>query len=96
LLNWEGIQWAVDRGFKEFDFAAMSPRVAAALLRGDALAEAERKTRDFFNLGFGGRPWLLAGSCIYLRHLAGRATWSVLNRVPCFQRWARRLVSGSG
>jgi peptidoglycan pentaglycine glycine transferase (the first glycine) len=93
LLNWEGIEWAARQGFEAFDFAAMSREVAETLLQGGSLLPEMYRTRDIFNLGFGGRPLRCAPSCVYLPHPTFRFAWWVLNSSGVFRRIARRLAA---
>ncbi len=63
LLRWEVLTRSAREGFRFCDFAAMTPHIAEGLLRGERPSGLEQ-SRDFFHLGFGGHPMVLA--CPYL------------------------------
>ncbi|GAB4233262.1 MAG: hypothetical protein Kow00109_05960 [Acidobacteriota bacterium] len=58
-LYWEALTCAKARGYSRADFGGLARPLAEAILREGKLPEAARRSRDFFNLGFGGTPVLL-------------------------------------
>lgn len=72
LLNLHAIRWAASHEFQTCDFAAMSPDLATALLADTPLTQEQKKSRDFFNLGFCGHPVLLPEARLYIQHPALR------------------------
>lgn len=59
LLNVEALGWACDRGYEFVDFAAMDPKIAETLVSRGALSDAQRRSRDMFNLRLGAAPIIL-------------------------------------
>jgi hypothetical protein len=77
LLNYEGLEWACARGYKQWDYAALDPRIATALLNGQPLTAGQTRTRDMFNLSFGGEPRLLPASRIWFRNPLLRCAYGI-------------------
>jgi len=71
VLMADAMRHAQQQGCRWFDFVAMDRDLAEAVRRGDELPEGLTRRRDFFNLGFGGEPWLLPAPMI---RLAGPVT----------------------
>lgn len=67
LLYWDAITWARERGADTCDFAALARTTAELLLREETPDETVRRSRDFFNLGFGGEPVLLPRAQVLFR-----------------------------
>jgi lipid II:glycine glycyltransferase (peptidoglycan interpeptide bridge formation enzyme) len=65
-MQYEALRWAALQGFKTCDFAAMRPDLARTLMEGHLPTETQKKSRDFFNLGFGGVPVLLPEARVYI------------------------------
>jgi lipid II:glycine glycyltransferase (peptidoglycan interpeptide bridge formation enzyme) len=78
LLLFKIIEWAQQRGYKLFDFAALDPHIASALLHGNSLSENQKKSRDFIHLSFGDRPMLLPPSYIYIPNIVTRFIYRIL------------------
>jgi lipid II:glycine glycyltransferase (peptidoglycan interpeptide bridge formation enzyme) len=89
LLVYESIRWAQTNGFRFFDPAGIKRTVAETLLSGQELPEQLRSTRDFFLLGFGGRPIILPEPKIWIANPVFRALW----RVPAVGRWGQSIAS---
>lgn len=58
-LNVECLGWAFDGGYRHVDFGALDSTIAESLLAGQALTEAQQRTRHVFNLRLGAQPKLL-------------------------------------
>jgi peptidoglycan pentaglycine glycine transferase (the first glycine) len=54
LLHWHAMQWAKDNGYNFWDFSAVNPPSAAAIVSGRSLPDEVRTSTTFFKLGFGG------------------------------------------
>ena len=65
LLIFEAVRWGCEAGCRWLDFGALRPDIARALLDGQPLSEPQKQSRDFFELGFGGVPWLQPESLIH-------------------------------
>jgi len=78
-LRWDSIIRAAQAGYEWADFAAVSEHIVSDLLAGK-LTLAVEKSRDFINIGFGGKPfalpkaYLLAPS-LPVRFLLGAVEW---------------------
>jgi len=68
LLYTESIEWAAAQGYRGCDFVGLDRKTAETLLSGKALSDAQKRSRDFFNLRFGGTPKLLPESRVYLKN----------------------------
>lgn len=68
LLTFDALRWAGQKGCKTCDFAALARDTAEALLGGKSLSDQQKRSRHFFNLGFGGAPQLLPEGLVYVRH----------------------------
>lgn len=66
LLYYEILHWACSNNFNHCDFAALDRNIADALINGRPLSEAQQKTRDMFNIRFGGMPKLLPPARIWI------------------------------
>jgi len=75
LLLFKAIEWAHQHGYKFFDFAALNPDTASTLLRGEPLAEDQRKSPDFVHLSYGNHPVLLPESRIYINNFIFRIAY---------------------
>ena len=74
LLMYDALKWAQANGYKFADFGSLEREIAMTLLQGKSLSEEQKRSRDFFHLGFGGEPQLLPEGLVYfpspvLRHL---------------------------
>jgi peptidoglycan pentaglycine glycine transferase (the first glycine) len=102
LLFWEAIEWSASNGFESCDFAGMDVRLARAILSGETLTEEMRRTRDFFNLGFGGCPTILPEAFVYLSHpvfrliYKGLASGFFAGASRRFRRFIRTLFRSMG
>jgi hypothetical protein len=67
LLTVDAIRWAVENGYRWFDFAALDRDVAESRLAGAETVAGIGRRRDLFNLGFGGEPLLLPPSWLRFR-----------------------------
>jgi lipid II:glycine glycyltransferase (peptidoglycan interpeptide bridge formation enzyme) len=64
-------EYAISRAhqnkFSIFDFAGLDREIAHSLLTGNPLNNSQKKSRDIFNLRFGGAPQLLPHGTIYIK-----------------------------
>jgi hypothetical protein len=68
---------------------------AQTLLRGEALSESQRRSRDLFNLKFGAAPLLLPAAQLLVVNPVLRRLYRLVMRVPGLQERVMRLL-GSG
>jgi peptidoglycan pentaglycine glycine transferase (the first glycine) len=68
LLQTESIEWAVAQGYRCYDFVGLNRNIAEALFHNRELSEEQLRSRDIFNLGFGGKPELLPESRVYVHN----------------------------
>jgi len=80
LLYYETLHWACTHNFKQCDFAALDPNIADALLNGRQLSAAQQKTRDMFNIHFGGIPKLLPPARIWIANRFIRFCYNLVDR----------------
>jgi peptidoglycan pentaglycine glycine transferase (the first glycine) len=66
LLYYETLHWACSNQFDHCDLASLDPTIADAMLRGMPLSETQQKTRDMFNIRFGGTPKILPPARIWI------------------------------
>jgi len=66
LLYYETLHWACTTNYNHCDFAALDPNIADAMINGRQLSETQQKTRDIFNIRFGGIPKLLPPARIWI------------------------------
>jgi lipid II:glycine glycyltransferase (peptidoglycan interpeptide bridge formation enzyme) len=83
LLMFEAILWSHENGFKICDFGSMNPGIAKSLLLGKPLSESQKKEKDFFHLGFGGKPVLIPEGFVLAIHPLFKLSY----------RWARWAFS---
>jgi len=93
LLYHESMAWAADRGFTVVDFAGLRSDIAATLLQGGELSEEQTRSRDFFNLGYGGSPVVLPPPMIYFANPLMRLAYSSGVRIPWLRHAAKRWAS---
>lgn len=65
--------------FAIFDFAGMDRENALSLLSGNPLSDSQKKSRDVFNLRFGGVPKLLPQAMIYMKSNVLRHAFRFVN-----------------
>jgi hypothetical protein len=73
LLYDEAFQWAAANHYRVCDFCGLQRAIADGILSGEPMPPELLKSRDMLNLGFGGRPELLAEPLVHfpnriLRH----------------------------
>jgi hypothetical protein len=66
LLYYETMHWACANNYDHCDFAALDRTIADAMLMGRPFTETQQKTRDMFNIRFGGTPRLLPPARIWI------------------------------
>jgi hypothetical protein len=89
LLFAHAIRLAIDTNCRWFDFAALDPEAARALERGEDLSRDRRYSRDFFHIGFGGRPLQLPEPLVWFRSAPLRQFYRVTTRLPGFRGFCR-------
>jgi hypothetical protein len=90
LVCYEALQWSCFNGYRYFDFASLDRSIACSILRGSPLSEAQRRGRDFFHLGFGGRPVLLPEARILIANRPLRAAYGWVVNNPAIDRAVKR------
>jgi len=75
----DAISWAHRNQFAVCDFAGLDREVALSLISGNALSDSQKKSRDVFNLRFGGVPKLLPQAMIYIKSNLLRYTFHLIN-----------------
>ena len=84
-LTFEALEWAHDHGYTCCDFAGLAPTIANALLKHEPLCDDDKRSRDFFNICFGGYPKMLPSALLWFRNgflrFAYRTLWS---KRPCW------------
>lgn len=96
LLNVTAFDWACELGYKEVDFLALSLETARTLLRGEELSEAQRRSRDVFNLRLGAGPRLLPAAQLYVVHPVFRAVHRMLSRHSGIKAAMLRKLGAAG
>lgn len=91
LVMFEAIEWAHRQGYKMFDCVAMSRATAEAILAGAPLTEDQKRSRDFFLMGYGGRPVLLPDSWVYFRSRLARKCYQAAINLPFLTPLLRTL-----
>jgi len=81
LLFYEAIRWAYENGYKSCDFGALNRGIAEQILSGKPLTAEMMKSRDFFNLGFGGTPILLPEPMIFIPNPILRLCYQIASPV---------------
>ena len=93
LVTYEAIRWAIEEGYEIFDFDAVDRALAEAVLRGEPLSVAQKRSRHFINLAFGARAVLLPESVVYFPNPLVRSVyrgWAAFRyRVGASQNRAR-------
>jgi lipid II:glycine glycyltransferase (peptidoglycan interpeptide bridge formation enzyme) len=65
LLYYDTLQWACSNKFDHCDFAGFDRNIACCLIKGQPLSVSQKRSRDIFNLRFGGVPKLLPHALIW-------------------------------
>lgn len=65
MLYHEAMSWAHGKGYQSADFISLDRDIAESLLNNVPLTEKQRRSRDVFNLGFGGYPVILPNAYIH-------------------------------
>lgn len=63
----EAISWAHRNGFACCDFGALRRNIADCLVAGEPFTKSQLKSRDMFNIRFGGIPKILPQPVIYIK-----------------------------
>ncbi|MBU6410013.1 MAG: GNAT family N-acetyltransferase [Verrucomicrobia bacterium] len=92
-VMFDAIQWAHHHRHKLFDCAAMHPRTALALLNGQPLSENQKKGRDFFLLGYGGKPVLLPDSSLFIQNPALRSLYKTATAIPLARKFTKSILA---
>ena len=66
VMHWEAISWAIDMGYRWYDFDGIEPEVAKAVLDGQKIPGEAIESVTRFKLGFGGELLLLPETSTYL------------------------------
>jgi hypothetical protein len=92
LLMFDALEWSHKNGFKICDFGSLSPDIARTLLAGESLSDSQKKSRDFFHLGFGGTPVLLPEGLVLARHPFLRLSYRAAFCTPWLSKFTCRLL----
>jgi hypothetical protein len=92
LLYQESLAWGGNNGFREADFGSIRSDIATAIELNQPLSEAQRQTRDFYNLGFGGRPLRLPQAMIHFPNPLFRLGYAGITKFPWLRRAAKRMA----
>jgi len=92
LVMFEAMLWAHQQGCKRFDCAGLDRGIATKMLRGEPLSEAQEKSRDRFNLGFGGIPALLPESRVYIDNPLVRILYRLVTGTIRIRNIGRQLM----
>jgi lipid II:glycine glycyltransferase (peptidoglycan interpeptide bridge formation enzyme) len=79
LLYADAFSWAYQNKFACCDFASLNRDIALSLLTGNPLSASQKKSRDMFNLRFGGAPKLLPQAMIYIKSNVLRRAFQLFN-----------------
>lgn len=93
LLFYEGIRWACEKGFASCDFAGMNRTLAERLVNGQPWDDL-KKSRDVFNLRYGGTPVLLPEAMIWIRNPVMRTLYRIVGPAApaSLMRGLRRML----
>jgi hypothetical protein len=78
LLYYDILHWARSNNYSHCDFMGFDRGIANALLKGEALSEAQEKSRHIFNLRFGGEPKILPPARIWIANPLNRFAYESL------------------
>lgn len=83
LLYYESFLWANNKGFRFVDFCSLDRNMAETIINGVPLSEEQKASRDFFHMGFGGRPVIMPKAYLYFANplLRGFYQASIKNRL---------------
>ena len=93
---WAAMNWAKERGFKQYDLEGVDYELASAITREGPAGKSLAKTRDSFKLGFGGRAVVLpenheyffgkitgwAHRNVWLRFVPARLRRKLMKKIP--------------
>lgn len=92
LLYRDAFRWGIQQQLEWADFCALNPDIAATLVKKESLSEGQRKSRDFYNLGFGGVPCLLPPAMIFLPNPILRLLYRGAATCAPVRHWLKRLM----
>lgn len=76
-LYHDALTWACAQGFEACDFCGMKQATAEMILAGEELTDEVIKSRDFYNIGFGGKPVLLPKARVLIPNPVLRALYRI-------------------
>jgi len=91
-MHWAAIQWAKSQGYRYFDFGGISRELAKWVLAGGTTRVTQAYKANYFKLGFGGQPRLLAEPLVYIHNPLLRRAWPLLSVSMARFRRLRRLI----
>jgi lipid II:glycine glycyltransferase (peptidoglycan interpeptide bridge formation enzyme) len=68
VLFYEALEWSCKNGYNVCDFASLEEDIANAIINNQPISDVHAKSRHFFNLGFGGKPFIYPQSCIWFKN----------------------------
>jgi lipid II:glycine glycyltransferase (peptidoglycan interpeptide bridge formation enzyme) len=80
LLYYETLHWACTNNYNHCDLVSLDPNIADAMLNGRQLSATQQKTRDMFNIRFGGAPQLLPPARIWIENRFIRFCYHMVDR----------------
>jgi CelD/BcsL family acetyltransferase involved in cellulose biosynthesis len=92
LLYYESFLWAHNKGFRCVDFCSLDRNMAETLINGLPLSEAQKTSRDFFHLGFGGRPVIMPDAHLYFANPLLRGVYQASIKNQLVVDWLRKMT----
>jgi hypothetical protein len=89
-LYHEILAWSHARGFRAVDHCGVGRKTAEIVLRNEPLTEEIKGSRDFYHMGFGGRPELLPLASIWIRNPLLRTHYRIGACNPISERALRK------
>jgi CelD/BcsL family acetyltransferase involved in cellulose biosynthesis len=96
LLYHEAFCWAHTKKFRCCDFCSMDRTIAENLQNGMPLTKEQLASRDFYNLGFGGKPILMPGAYAHFPNPLARLAHHGLIKNPPLLRVVKNRFAGIG
>jgi lipid II:glycine glycyltransferase (peptidoglycan interpeptide bridge formation enzyme) len=90
-VEWAGIQWAKQAGYRYYDFEGIPLSIAESIMRGERHSRDEVQSTASYKLGFGGEVRILPTPLVYIFNPLIRwghrlvypaiADWSIIDRI---------------
>jgi len=92
MLYQETMSWAYLNGYQCCDLIELDRNIAEALLNGFPLTEQQKKSRDTFNLGFGGYPVILPDAFIHFPNSILSHSYRLLSKNIFITQYLKKLA----